>query len=142
MEYGSIDREFHVDASPETVFEVISSPEHIQQWWSADCAIEPRVGFVGEFTWADGDNPKAHVAPFTVVQADPPSVFAFRWVYEDGVSPGPGTSLLVTFELTPSGAGTTVRFSESGFREMGWEIAKLEDYYLSLIHISEPTRPY
>jgi uncharacterized protein YndB with AHSA1/START domain len=129
MEYGSIDREFHVDASPDVVFDVISSPEHIREWWSADAIVEPQVGFVGELAWADGDTPRAHVAPFTVVTADRPHIFAFRWVYEDGVEPAPGTSLLVTFELAPSGAGTHVKFSESGFREMGWEVAKLEDYY-------------
>ena len=129
MEYGSIDREFSIEASPEVVFEVISSPEYIREWWSAEAVIEPREGATGELSWADGDNPRAHVSPFTVVRAEPPHVFAFRWVYEDGVEPGPGTSLLVTFELTPSETGTTLRFSESGFREMGWEIAKLEDYY-------------
>jgi uncharacterized protein YndB with AHSA1/START domain len=31
MEYGSIEREIHVDASPEVVFEVVSSPEHISE---------------------------------------------------------------------------------------------------------------
>jgi uncharacterized protein YndB with AHSA1/START domain len=129
MEYGSIEREFQVDASPEVVFEVISSPEHICDWWSADGVVEAREGFVGELAWADGDTPRAHVSPITVVKADPPHVFAFRWVYEDGVAPAPGTSLLVTFELVPSGAGTVVKFSETGFREMGWEIAKLEDVY-------------
>ena len=36
MEYGSIEREFHVEASPEVVFEVISNPEHIREWWNAD----------------------------------------------------------------------------------------------------------
>ena len=31
MEYGSIEREIHVDASPEVVFEVVSRPEHISR---------------------------------------------------------------------------------------------------------------
>lgn len=129
MEYGSIDREFSIEATPEVVYEVISSPQYIKQWWDAESVIEAREGTTGELWWSDGDNPRAHVAPFTVVTADPPHVFAFRWVYDEGVEPGPGTSLLVTFELIASEVGTTVRFSETGFREMGWEIAKLEDYY-------------
>jgi hypothetical protein len=29
----------------------------------------------------------------------------------------------------PSGAGTTVKFTETGFREQGWEIAVLEAAY-------------
>lgn len=40
-----------------------------------------------------------------------------------------GNSLLVTFELTPSGGGTLLRLTESGFREMGWEVAALEQQY-------------
>ena len=44
MEYGSIERQFYVDASPDVVFEVISSPEHIRQWWSADTEIEAVSG--------------------------------------------------------------------------------------------------
>ncbi len=33
-----------------------------------------------------------------------------------------GNSLLVTFDLAPSGDGHLLRMTESGFREMGWEV--------------------
>ena len=33
----------------------------------------------------------------------------------------------MTFELAPSGAGTVLRLTETGFREMGWEV--LEEQY-------------
>ena len=36
---------------------------------------------------------------------------------------------LVTFELTPSGQGTLVKMTETGFREMGSEAAALEQQY-------------
>ena len=39
------------------------------------------------------------------------------------------TSLLVTFDLVPSGSGTLLRFSETGYRELGWEAAVLEEMY-------------
>jgi uncharacterized protein YndB with AHSA1/START domain len=32
MEYGSIERELRIDATPEVVYEVISSPEHLREW--------------------------------------------------------------------------------------------------------------
>ena len=35
----------------------------------------------------------------------------------------------MTFDLVPSGAGTLLRFSETGFREKGWEAAVLEEQY-------------
>jgi hypothetical protein len=37
--------------------------------------------------------------------------------------------LLVSFELLQTDTGTTVRVSESGWRELGWEVAVLEDAY-------------
>ena len=40
-----------------------------------------------------------------------------------------GNSLLVTFELTARGGGTLLRMTETGFREMGWEVAVLEEQY-------------
>jgi hypothetical protein len=35
----------------------------------------------------------------------------------------------VTFELVPSGDGTMLRLTETGFRERGWEVAVLEEAY-------------
>jgi uncharacterized protein YndB with AHSA1/START domain len=129
MEYGSIEREIHVDAPPEVVFEVISRPEHLREWWSDDAELEPTPGAVGELVWGDDGTPRAHVVPMTVVEAEPPRLFSFRWAYSGGEVATPGNSLLVTFELVPSGAGTSVRLTETGFREMGWEAAVLEEQY-------------
>ncbi|MFF4421868.1 SRPBCC family protein [Streptomyces sp. NPDC001549] len=132
MEYGSIERELHIEASPEVVFEVLSSPEHIREWWSAETtAFEPAAGAAGRLTWTDQDTGGHQSAPFTVVEADPPRTFSFRWTYDETETEpvGPGNSLLVTFELVPAGTGTMVRFRESGFRERGWEAAVLEAHY-------------
>jgi uncharacterized protein YndB with AHSA1/START domain len=129
VEYGSIERELHVDASPEVVFEVLSRPEHIRDWWSAETEFEPVAGAASRLTWTDQATGRQQSTPFTVVEADPPKRFSFRWTYDDGAIPGPGNSLLVTFELVPSGQGTTVRFSETGYRERGWEAAVLEAHY-------------
>jgi uncharacterized protein YndB with AHSA1/START domain len=131
MEFGTIEREIHVDASPEVVFEVVSSPEHLREWWPDDAELESAVpGATGELVWGNQETPRAHVEAFTVVEAEPPHRFSFRWVYSDGDTPAPGNSMLVTFELVPNGAGTVVRLTESGFRERGWEVAVLEAAYL------------
>jgi uncharacterized protein YndB with AHSA1/START domain len=129
MEYGSVEREFHIDASPEAVFEVVSSPKHIREWWSDEADFEPAPGATGELVWGDKATARAAVVPITVVDAEPPRLFSFRWVYPNGEVATPANSLLVTFELVPSGAGTVVRLTEAGFREMGWEAAVLEEYY-------------
>ena len=129
MEYASIEREIHVEAPPDVVFEVISRPEHIREWWSAESDVPPTPGASGELVWADGDNPRAQVAPMTVVVAEPPRLFTFRWTHPSGEAPVEGNSLLVSFELVPSGSGTLLRLTETGFRERGWEIAAVEQQY-------------
>ncbi|MBB5867209.1 uncharacterized protein YndB with AHSA1/START domain [Allocatelliglobosispora scoriae] len=129
MEYGSIEREIHVDASPAVVFEVISSPEHLKEWWPDEAEIKPVVGAEGHIVFHGAASEEPKIEPITVVEAEPPRRFAFRWVYEAGDAPGPDNSLLVTFDLEPSGAGTRVRMTETGFRERGWEAAVLEHAY-------------
>jgi uncharacterized protein YndB with AHSA1/START domain len=129
MEYGSIEREIHVDASPEVVFEVISRPEHLAEWWPDEADLEPTPGAVGELVWKETAAAQAMVVPITVVEVEPPRRFSFRWVHPEGSVATPTNSLLVSFELVPSGAGTTVRLTEAGFRELGWEAAVLEEQY-------------
>jgi uncharacterized protein YndB with AHSA1/START domain len=129
MEYASIERELHIDASPEVVFEVLSNPEHIRDWWSAETEFEPVAGAASRFSWTDKDTGRQESTPFTVFEVDPPRTFSFLWTYDDGEVAGPGNALLVTFELVAAGEGTTVRFRETGYRERGWEAAVLEAYY-------------
>ncbi len=129
MEYGSIEREIHVNASPEVVFEVVSSPEHLKEWWPDEAAFAPAAGAEGHIAFQHGAPAEATVVPITVVAFQPPSQFSFRWVYETGEAPGSSNSLLVTFDLEPAGEGTRVRMTETGFRERGWEAAVLEEAY-------------
>jgi uncharacterized protein YndB with AHSA1/START domain len=128
MEFGTIEREVYVEASPEVVFEVVSSPDHVQQWWPDEAHYEPVPGSVGDIVFGDRDA-GGGVASFTVVDAHPPRRFSFRWTHPEGEPAVEGNSLLVTFELAPSGGGTLLKMTESGFREMGWEVALLEQQY-------------
>jgi uncharacterized protein YndB with AHSA1/START domain len=129
MEYGSIERELSIDAAPEVVYEVISSPEHLREWWPDDAEFDPVPGGTGTVTFGDPAAPDAKIEPLTVLEADPPRRFAFRWVYDEAPATG-ANSFLVTFDLVRSGGGTLLRFKETGFRERGWEAAVLEEAYL------------
>jgi uncharacterized protein YndB with AHSA1/START domain len=128
MEHGIIEREIHIDATPEVVYQVVSDPEHLRQWWPDEADFEPTPGSTGEIAFGDRSAPDAKVVALTVVEADPSRRFSFRWVYEDGAAT-PENSLVVTFDLEPRGAGTLLRFTETGFREKGWEAAVLEQNY-------------
>lgn len=127
MEFGSIEREIYVDASPEVVFEVVSSPRHLQEWWPDEAHYEPVPGRTGEIAFGHDDDRMAF--GFTVVDARPPQMFSFRWTQPSGEPARPDNSLLVTFDLTPSRGGTLLRMTETGFRERGWEAALLEEQY-------------
>ncbi len=127
MEHGSIERELHIAASPEVVYQVVSTPEHLREWWpdQAEAEHDGRV----RITFGDPGSPDAKAETLTVVEEDPPRRIAFRWIYDDGRSGSSAQSLLVTFDLVPSGDGTLLRFSETGYREKGWEAAVLEEQY-------------
>jgi uncharacterized protein YndB with AHSA1/START domain len=129
MEYASIEREIHIDAPPEVVFDVVTQPAHIREWWDAESDVAPTAGATGELVWSKGDDPRDHASPVTVVVSEPPRVFTFRWTHPAGEVATEGNSNLVTFELAPSGTGTLLRLTETGFRERGWEIAELEQTY-------------
>ena len=128
MEFGTIEREIYVEAAPEVVFEVVSSPDHLEQWWPDEAHYEPVPGKAGEIVFGEREA-GGTVVQFTVVDIHPPRSFSFRWTHPAGEQAGPGNSLLVTFDLTPSGRGTLLKMNESGFREMGWEVALLEEQY-------------
>lgn len=131
MEYASIEREIHIDAPPEVVFDVVSQPEHIKQWWGAVTEIGPVAGSSSALVWPSGGEEDQHTAgvPIRIVVAEPPRVLTFRWTHPAAEQPVDGNSLLVTFELVPQGDGTLLRLTETGFRERGWEAAVLEASY-------------
>jgi len=55
MEFGIIEREIYVEASPEVVFDVVSSPEHLKEWWPDDARYELAPGSAGEIVFGDRD---------------------------------------------------------------------------------------
>jgi len=128
MEFGVIEREVYVEATPEVVFEVVSSPDHVKQWWPDDASYELQPGTTGEIVFGHKGADGVAVA-LSVIEADAPRTFSFRWTHPAAEPAREGNSLLVTFELTPSGGGTLLKMTETGFREMGWEVAVLEQQY-------------
>ena len=110
----SIEREIRVEATPEVVYEVVSSPEHLREWWPDEVDLKPVPGASGTVGFRQADD--TLVVPVTVVEAEPPRRFTFRWDY-DGETATPENSLLVTFELVPVDGGTLLRFAETGWDE-------------------------
>ena len=124
MEHSSIERELYVEATPEVVYEVVSRPEHLREWWPDEADLDPVPGSTGVISFGE-----AKVVHLTVTEADPPRRFAIRWTHDEDVVASADNSLLVTFELIPSGTGTLLHFTETGFRTQGWDAAVVEATY-------------
>jgi uncharacterized protein YndB with AHSA1/START domain len=129
VELGSIKRELFIDAPPHVVFDVVSDPRHVAEWWADAATYHAVPGSTGTICFGTVDD-GGKVVTLTVVEAVRPRTFSFRWTHDAEEAADVGNSLLVTFELVPSGTGTVLKFTETGFREMGWEAAVLEATYL------------
>ena len=126
MEHGTIEREIHIDASPEVVFDVVSSPEHLREWWPDEADYPAVSGGAGRIGFRDETRRAAPPGCSSRSSTPmPPRLFSFRWTHEEGETAAPGNSFLVVFELEPAGEGTLLRMTESGFRERGWDEAKV-----------------
>ena len=80
-ELHTIERELFIDASPETVFEVVSRPEHVAQWWPDLASYDVVAGATGEIAFGDPADGRK-VVRLTVMEVDPPSTFSFRWAHD------------------------------------------------------------
>ncbi len=112
-----IERDILIAAPPEVVWEVVTEPEHMTQWFS-DADFEARPGANGTIATYD----------IRIEEVEPPRRFSFRW-----------DALLVEFTLTAEDGGTRLSLVESGFEgrdakrsehEGGWTrfLAQLRDY--------------
>jgi uncharacterized protein YndB with AHSA1/START domain len=114
----TIEREIEIEAPLDVVWRTITEPELIRTWFSDLADVEARPGAVGSLTFrADSDDP--YVVGITVVAADRPHRFSYRWVYPDGERATEANSTLVTFTLVADGdERTLLRVVESGLDQM------------------------
>ncbi|MGH2632964.1 MAG: SRPBCC domain-containing protein [Tepidiformaceae bacterium] len=155
MNTYTIERDIEINAPVEVVWRTITEPELICTWFADLVELDARPGAVGSLTFrADSDSP--HVVGITVVAADRPHRFSYRWVYPPGERATEGNSTLVTFTLVAEGDELTrLRVVESGLEEMdmaddekeqflkdhrhGWQVQgdRLRDLFVSG-HASSP----
>src|SRR3954454_18234658 len=90
VELGTIERELYIEARPEVVFQVVSDPAQVAQWWPDEARYEAVVGSAGEVLFAHADGGK--VEALTVVDLQPPDRFSFRWTHPAGEEAVEGNS--------------------------------------------------
>ncbi len=115
-----------IEASPETVFGVISTPVGFSAWMDGEADFEPRPGSPFQIRFPQF----ATVISGTVVEVVPARCFAVTWGASEGpqVETLPAGSSTVRIELEPQGDGTSVTLTHSDFvtpeeatnHEAGW----------------------
>ena len=94
-----------IHASPERVYEAITTADGIRRWWTRDVAIEPKVGAAGEF----GFYGKRFVANVIVEVLSP--VTDVRWKVTNSAWQGND----IEFGLKGDGNDTMLLFVHRGF---------------------------
>jgi uncharacterized protein YndB with AHSA1/START domain len=117
----TIEREILIDAPTEVVWQTITEPDQIVQWFADRVELDLRPGGHGKFVFDDKATKQQTAAPLIVEVVERPHRFAFRWSHPDGATPAPDNSILVTFTLAAEGpARTRLRVVETGLDEVAW----------------------
>jgi uncharacterized protein YndB with AHSA1/START domain len=119
-ELSRIDRTIEIDAPPERVWRALTNAEELGAWFQVriDGAIAPDTEVWMTSTYAQHAGQRFRVR-FT--EMSPPHRFAWQW-HPGEVDPNVDYSreprTTVTFTLEPSGRGTRLTVSETGFDEI------------------------
>lgn len=70
----AIRRDVIVDAAPHAVWDALTDPGELAEWFGAEAEIDLRVGGAVRFRWPDGTERRG-----LVVELDPPRRLTFRW---------------------------------------------------------------
>jgi uncharacterized protein YndB with AHSA1/START domain len=112
-----IEREIVFPASPAEVWEALTEPERLEEWFATEVELDAEPGGEGIFRWGDGDERRA-----VVREAEPEERLVLDWE-DDGQ---------VVLELEEVDGGTRVRVVE---RTPEWSTA-LELYALAWVAVA------
>ncbi len=117
----TISRDIVIEAPVDVVWRTITEPVQIAQWFADSVDIDVRPGGTGTVVFVDEATARSTTVALVVEAVEPPRRFAFRWASPGAQTPGPGTSTLAEFTLTPEGdERTRLRVTETGHDELGW----------------------
>jgi uncharacterized protein YndB with AHSA1/START domain len=75
-----IEREIVFPASPEEVWEALTEPERLEEWFATEAELDARPGGAAVFRWGDGDERRA-----VVREAEPGERLVLDWDDEGAV---------------------------------------------------------
>src|SRR5437588_11204918 len=72
-----IEREIVFPASPAEVWEALTEPERLEEWFATEVELDAQPGGIGVFRWGDGDERRAVVS-----EAEPAEWLGLDWEVE------------------------------------------------------------
>lgn len=135
----AVEKTLHLRASPERVWQAITDPGQIAQWFPDRTDLEPRAGGVGWFDWTEHGKYAVRVE-----EVDAPRRLVWTWARERDVALEDAARTTVEWTLTPAGnGGTKIFLRETGFtdpaardgNDEGWdkELGELVDYLAAAV---------
>ena len=127
-------RELTIEASPETIWQLLVDPDQATRWMGQSASFDPRPGGQYRVEVIPGE-----VASGEFVELDPPRRLVWTWGWEPG---GRGSvavgSSRIEIDLIPEGDRTTLRFvhrdlpsaESAGSHGHGW------DHYLARLAVA------
>jgi uncharacterized protein YndB with AHSA1/START domain len=94
-----VEREMVFPASPAEVWEALTDPERLEEWFATEVELDPRPGGEGTFRWGNGEERHA-----TVREADAEKRLVLDWADDGGE---------VVLELEEVDAGTLLHVVET-----------------------------
>src|ERR1700747_1631568 len=98
VEHVEIEREIVVPEEPAEVWDSLTDPERLEEWFASDVELDARPGGKGVFRWGDGDERRAVVRELEEAER-----LVLDW--DDGGS--------VAIELETSETGTRIHVVET-----------------------------
>src|SRR5262249_46913150 len=69
-----VSREIEFPVPPDEVWEALTDPDQLEEWYANGVELDPREGGAGVFRWEDGEERHA-----TVIVAEPPERLVLDW---------------------------------------------------------------
>ena len=99
----TLEKELFIKASPERVFQALTTKEDLERWFLVKAEVDVRPGGAIRFEWGPD-----MVEVGNILVYEPPHRLSYTW---EAMEPHPTT---ITFELTAQNDGTHLRLTHTG----------------------------
>ena len=117
-----------INATPEKVFEAITTTEGIKSWWSTDAKAEPQLGSITEVAFYN----RQAVFQLQVDEIEPGKLL--EWTAIHDMPAWKGTKIRFEINVNDNGA-TILNFNHSGFESMEGPYAMINTTWGTLMYI-------